>query len=104
MTNEMTTTSPTPQMILRMTRGKAVKEQPVATLNEASAIWSAYRDQKGLRSSSAPRVDIVVEGEPRAYVSYNGKVYEGRPEGWKSGVKPLFDPYADLPPLYEAAK
>lgn len=47
-----------------------------------------YRDKHGSRSSTMPRLEIVVDGQPRAYVSFNGKVFEGTERGWKS------DPYA----------
>ena len=84
-----------PAMVLRVTRGRKVVEHQIQTLNEASAWWCAYRDEHGYRSSTMPRVEIVVDGKPRAYVSFNGNVFEGTERGWKPGQRPLFDLCAD---------
>jgi hypothetical protein len=93
MSNELATTVP---MVLRVTRGRSVKEAAVATVNEASAWWCQYRDERGLAASTAPRVELVVAGEVRGHVSYNGKVWEGSARDWEPGRRPLFDPFAEV--------
>jgi hypothetical protein len=90
MTTQLQTASN--MMTLRVTRGKRVSEVPVATVNAASAWWCSYRDSHNLSSSRSPRVEIVVAGEVRGYVSYNGKVWEGLADNWKVGAVPVFSP------------
>lgn len=80
---------------LRLTRGrKVLAEIPVESVNEASSLWSAYRDARGFGMSTAPRAEIVVNGTVRGYVAYNGKVFEGTERNWKPGAVAIFDPYA----------
>lgn len=92
-------TPASPMMTLRiLPRGKGkVKDIPVDTLNQASAIWDRMRMEKGWRYQTAPKGVIFVEGQPRAvaWVSFNGKIWEGTEpsaDQYVSGRTPIFDP------------
>lgn len=97
MTTSSTALNSRGAMILRVTRGKRVSEVQIQTVNEASAWWCAKRDHRNttvIGASRMPKIEIVVGGEVRGYVSYNGKVWAGRPsDPYQSGQKPIFDPY-----------
>jgi len=60
---------------------------PVASLAEASALYSELRDDSGEGASTWPTGHIVGTD---MQVSYNGKVFQGR---WFAGKKPVYDPY-----------
>lgn len=80
--------------ILRLSRGsKVLIDIPVDTVNEASAIWSAYRDARGFGASTAPRADLMVDGVKRGHVSYNGRVWEGE---YRPGTLPVYDPLSEV--------
>lgn len=91
-TQPATLATPRQPMTLRVTRGRSVKEHPIATVNEASEWWCRYRDEHNVGVSRSPRVEIVVNGVVRGRVAYNGKVFAG--DKWQSGAVPVFDPYA----------
>ena len=59
-------------------------------------VSKAYRDtidQLDLGASETPRCEILnLRGEVVAYVSYNGRVWPGRPENWTSEKRPIYDP------------
>jgi len=66
----------------------------VADFAAASAAWCAYRDERALRGSNAPHVLLSDAGAHVGYVSYNGRVWSGRPTDPVSTPRvPLFDPY-----------
>lgn len=86
-----------PSMTLRIVgraRNSKVKEIPVATLNQASAIVDRLRLEKGWRSSTMPKCLIVVGGVERGYVSLNGRVWQGNPTD-SPGLPLVFDPSAN---------
>ena len=76
---------------------------PCASLAEASAAYCKAREASNEGASTFPDGAITkpffADGScPRIVthvgrVSYNGKVWG--PDDWLSGMKPLFDPYAD---------
>lgn len=68
---------------------------PVLSLAEASAIYRAARDAYGEGVSSMPRADVLRYGIHYGYISYNGRVWYGRPESWVPGAAPVYDPFDD---------
>lgn len=55
-----------------------VKVKAVDTYEEASAIYQAYRDVKGLGSSRLrPLILVNKAGNEIAHISYNGRVWKG---------------------------
>lgn len=83
------------EMTLRIKRGKKSTDAPLATLNQASAVQQAAfwkMIESGGSPSSLPKFLIVVDGKEVAYVSQNGKVWEGTPQTWVSGSLPLYVP------------
>lgn len=66
---------------------------PVASAEQASRIWQLYRNGLCLASSESPKVLIKHQGQTVGYVSYNGRVWAGKPTGLPKGA-----------PIAEAAK
>lgn len=81
-------------MTLVLVKGRKVLASiPVETINDASALWGIYRDARPMASpSSLAQAEVFVDGAPRGYVAWNGKVYAGSRRGWKSGDAPIYDP------------
>jgi len=71
------------------------KRYVVGDFREASEKVTAARDEgmrQGLGGSDFKSPLIVdSNGKVVGYVSWNGRVWPGRPEDWASGVKPIFD-------------
>lgn len=83
MTTEITTT-----MFIQI----GGKRYQVATFEHASVMFCRARDAYGEGGSRTPTPLIVDEhGAIIGYVSYNGRVWPGRPKDWKPETKPLFD-------------
>jgi hypothetical protein len=69
------------------------RRYPVASLEDASQKFSQVRDASGKGASETPTPLIVDDaGKVVGYIAYNGRVFPGRPQDWKSGVKPLYEP------------
>jgi hypothetical protein len=62
---------------------------PVASLREASTIYSRLRDESGEGGSTWPDGRVG-----KFHVSYNGKVWSKPSRHWKPGDTPVYDPYA----------
>lgn len=62
---------------------------PVASLAEASAIYSAARDRSGKGASGWPDGAVLEGDKVIGRVSYNGRVWEPGP--WKPDSVPLYD-------------
>ena len=70
----------------------------VPTLEDASALFCAYRDRHDLGSElPGARVFETEDGQEVARVSPNGKVWP--PGEWTPGLVPLYDPLMDSPRL-----
>lgn len=69
------------------------------TFAGASRKWCDYRDAHNLPASRSPSVTIHAgNGKCLAYVSYNGRVWEGsRGANWTPNSPLLFDPASALP-------
>jgi hypothetical protein len=68
---------------------------PVSSLADASAKVSAVIDRMGIGASQF-RSPLLRDsaGEVVGYVSYNGRVFAGRPERWTGATAILHDPRA----------
>lgn len=66
------------------------KRYEVGSLKEAS---EKVRTVTDMIPSSEFRSVLVVDGAGKVigHVAYNGRVFSGRPEDWKPGVKPIYD-------------
>lgn len=62
---------------------------PVASLAEASAIYSAARDRSGKGASGWPDGAVLEDNKVIGRVSYNGRVWAPGP--WKPESMPLYD-------------
>jgi len=62
----------------------------VASIVEASRMFCAARDKSGHGASRTP-MPLLYDGAGRlvGHVSYNGRVWAGRPQDWHPGVKLL---------------
>jgi len=67
---------------------------PIATLNQASAVYRAFTEKFDLGARDAGRCEIWDDRRCVAHVAYNGTVWEG--PTWKPGDKPIYDPSVDL--------
>lgn len=65
---------------------------PITTVNQASAAFRAFCAENGFGARDAGSCKIYAGGKQVGYVSYNGRVWEGREADWKSGATPIFDP------------
>ena len=62
---------------------------PVRSVQHASEVYCQLRDSpfpKGASEFPSGRL-------PGFYVSYNGKVWRGKPQDWKPGDVPVWNPY-----------
>lgn len=66
---------------------------PFRDLAAASAGYCARRDESN-EGASTFRPGLVVNGPGTEvyYLSYNGRVWNGRPSDWKPGAVPVYDP------------
>ena len=70
----------------------------VDSFADASRVWIEFADSAnfgaGFRGSDMTRDcgQIYQNGCAVAYVSYNGRVWQGRAKDWKPGQLPIFDP------------
>jgi hypothetical protein len=69
----------------------------VGNYAEASRHYCAKREASGLGASQFGPATIQDGKKPIAHISYNGKVWSGRPADWVSNKIPLFDPFAKKP-------
>lgn len=75
--------------------GSELQPRVFPSFAEVSAAYCRVRDEGDFDSSVMPQGDVYAAefGGPRvAVVGYNGRVWP--PSGWKSGIRPLFDPCA----------
>lgn len=70
------------------------RRHAVSSLAEASRKFCAARDAAGSGMSDTPVVFVERGGESFAYLSYNGRVWAGKPKDWTAGQEPLYDPRA----------
>lgn len=84
------TASTTPASVLVRFEGKVGE---FASYRAASDAWCRFREDSGLGASEMPGVPEIVDprGNPVGYISYNGRVWPGRPQDWHAGVQPLYD-------------
>ena len=66
----------------------------VVSLAQASEIYATARDESGEGYSTFP-VGIIMGAAGPHYVSYNGKVWQGKPSQSDTSVC-VFDPYAKV--------
>ena len=62
----------------------------VADLAEASLVYQRVRDESGEGGSTFGPGRIVGAAGPH-YVSYNGRVWRGRPQDWQAGAVPVME-------------
>jgi len=63
------------------------------SLEQVSESYRATIDRLGLGASNTPKCDIIdARGDVIAHVSYNGRVWRGHRNEWKSGATPIYDP------------
>lgn len=58
----------------------------VASLEEASRVYQRLRNESGEGGSTWPTGLL-----PGYHVSYNGRVWKGRPKDWKPGAEPVLE-------------
>ncbi len=76
------------KVTLVMVVGK--RRYPVASLEEASAMFCAARNKAGTGAKDTPTPMIFdTAGKLVAHVSYNGRVWAGHPRDWTPQTKPL---------------
>ena len=69
------------------------RRYPVASFEEASGKFRQVVEAAGTGAGETPTPLVVDDaGTVIGYVAYNGKVFPGRPEAWKPGQRPLYDP------------
>jgi hypothetical protein len=81
-----------PQPVQRLFVMRSGKRFEVASLEDASQKWCAFRDATGAGASEIGE-DVMIynqTGTPVARISYNGKVWP--PVEWKPGLEPLYRP------------
>ena len=63
-----------------------------ASLADASRMFCAARDKSGHGASRTP-TPLLYDRDGRliGHVSYNGRVWAGRPQDWQPGAKPLVE-------------
>lgn len=65
---------------------------PFTTCAEVSRAYRSTIERLGIGGSETPQCLILDHRhEVVGSVSYNGRVWAGRPEDWQPGVRPLFD-------------
>jgi hypothetical protein len=65
---------------------------PVASIEEASRLYSEARDASGKGASQWPDGSILQNGEAVYRISYNGRVWSM--DEWEPGMKPVYRPHA----------
>lgn len=68
--------APTARLSLVIGRHKPI---PVETAEQASRIWQIYRQGLNLGGSESPSVLLKMGSTTVGYVSYNGRVWKGKP-------------------------
>lgn len=101
MNQEMTaspTTGAPPEAVRVRFAGKVTT---YGSYREASEAWSRFRDESGLGASEMPGVPEILgaDGQAIGYVSYNGRVWPGRPQDWHAGLQPLYDNRLEEAPM-----
>jgi hypothetical protein len=62
------------------------------TLRELSAIYCRVRDATGEGASTFRPVDVREDDKHIGYLSYNGRIWEGRPANWNgNSTKLIYD-------------
>lgn len=65
---------------------------PVASFKEASDKFSVVRDAIGNGASETPSPLLTDStGRVIGHISYNGRIWPGTPQAWRSGLAPLYD-------------
>jgi hypothetical protein len=65
----------------------------VASYQEASEAVRKFIGNKPSSMVPTSKTGLIADGgEIVAHVSYNGRVWAGRPTDWKPGTVPLYDP------------
>lgn len=67
----------------------------ISDVNEASKRYRAFIEEHGFGSSQSGVCLIYKGNEVIGHVSYNGKVWSGTPQQWKSDSEPIFDPHRE---------
>lgn len=65
---------------------------PVFSADHASRIWMQYRDGLCLGASDSPDALLKMGGATVGYVSYNGRVWKGRPNATLMSKAPIAEP------------
>ena len=63
----------------------------VASVAEASAVYSAARDAAGLGASRWPCGVVTAQGKTIGHISYNGRVWAKPSKQWSVGDLPIYD-------------
>lgn len=70
------------------------RRYPVSDMVHASRLVATIRDRTGAGASElGDAFPIFEDGKMIAHVSYNGKVWRGHPEDWKTNEL-MYDPFA----------
>jgi hypothetical protein len=83
----MTTTDIATAMTIKVGR----KTYQIPDFATASRLVCEARDRAGIGGSRFTPPVIYRGDEQVAYVSYNGRVWAGKPGQWKPGCEPLYD-------------
>lgn len=68
---------------------------PVQSWQQVSEAYRSVIEMLGLGASQAPPCMIYAHPDstiPVAHVSYNGKVWAGKPGTWREGMQPIWCP------------
>ena len=68
------------------------RDYPVGSLREASEKWVAFRDRTCAGASELPIAYVVDRtGKLIGYIAYNGRIFAGHPEQWRTETRILYD-------------
>lgn len=62
------------------------------TFEQVSRAYRETIEMLGLGASETPRCLITKGGKVIAHVTYNGRVWPGKPSDWSATLRPLYDP------------
>lgn len=78
------------------------QKYPVYSFAEASQKYRGVIEATGVGAREVPLkysspLILDQDGNAIGHIAYNGKVFPGRPEDWKPGLRPLYNPYSSNP-------
>lgn len=94
--NQPRASGPVPRPVLMSLRapGQNIRVA-LESIEHASALYCALRDESGLGASEWPEATLMARGtwgrtEPLGRISYNGRVWSPGP--WSADATPIYDP------------